>query len=228
MPNFSLKLQEKTQIANQILELRFTQSADLKFSPGQFVQFCLPTAENKIAVRSYSLASLPNDPYLEFCVKLIPEGLGSTFFANLEIGAEANTRGPFGRFVLPEKIGSRQFIATGVGLAPIYPLIKYDLATNQNSYPIHLLFGVRAETDVFWLDRLDTLVQNYSNFSYTLTLSQPTENWAGERGRVTAKLNSSMIADKYYICGNPEMILETKKILESNEINPKDILTEVF
>jgi hypothetical protein len=150
-------------------------------------------------LRSYSIASEPSEEYLEFCVKLVPNGKGAEFFSKLNVGEEAFLRGPEGRFVcLNTHARSKFFVATGAGIAPIMSMIKDDLK-NQKSEQVSLLFGVRHAEDLIWPGRLEELKKHYSNFSLQITLSQPNSSWSGFSGTVPSELfDVCSEAIKYY------------------------------
>ena len=136
-------------------------------------------------MRSYSIASHPASDEIELCVKLLPGGVGSTFFEQVTPETEIRFIGSRGRFVVGDSAEPLYFVATGAGLAPIMGMIADELINKKNTEPIELLFGVRSEEDIFWTDRLDALQKEYSNFHYRLTLSQPRSAWAGLSGRVS-------------------------------------------
>ena len=73
--------------------------------------------------REYSLYSGGEDPWFEFLVREVEDGLVSPALGMLRPGDEVELDGPYGRFVL-ERPGdtSRRylFIATGVGIAPFH------------------------------------------------------------------------------------------------------------
>ena len=100
--------------------------------------------------------------------------------------------------------------------------------SKKNTNQIHCLFGVRREIDIFWIDRLETLARDYENFSYTLTLSQPTSTWDGKLGRVTDHLGKIDTRGQYFGCGNLEMIKDVRELLTAAEVPMKQIHFEIF
>jgi len=40
-------------------------------------------------------------------------------------------------------------VATGVGISPMVGIIQDELINKKTTQPIHLLFGVRSEKDIF-------------------------------------------------------------------------------
>jgi ferredoxin-NADP reductase len=191
------------------------------------VQLVLSEGEKTIT-RSYSISSDPSSSYFELCVKVISDGLGSSYVSQLPIGQEALFYGPLGKFVNNDAGTPMVCIATGVGLAPIMSIIEDELQNKQNTQPIQLLFGVRNESDIFWIDRLDHLASEFSNFSYQLTLSQPDALWGGLSGRVTEYMTQLRPEAHYFLCGNAEMVKEVRQKLVAKDITPRQIHFEIF
>lgn len=224
---YTTSLVSSAEIAKDMLELRFIKPNNFSFRAGQFVQFHIPNGE-KMVLRSYSLSSTPTDMYMEFCSKILPNGKASILFKNLVPGDEVTFQGPQGRFICDSIDSPLYFIATGAGLAPIMGIIRDELENKKNKGEIRLLFGVRAEEDVFWQDRLDMFKQQNENFAYSLTLSQPREKWSGLKGRVTDHVLHHLVNHQFFLCGSPEMVKDMRKILLQNSVEAGKILFEVF
>lgn len=227
MQQHTTRLVEKKEIADHVLELHFEKPEGITFVAGQFLQFLIPEGE-KLTPRSYSIASTPSDSTLIFCVKIVENGLASTYFSNMNVGDSVDVKGPLGRFICNEEATTHSFIATGAGLAPIIGMIRDELENKQFKNPIELLFGVRAEKDVFWKEELDNLSSTHDNFTYTLCLSRPEDDSHSHTGRVTAHLNNIDPSKHYYLCGSGEMVMEVRKMLTEAGTDPKQIHFEIF
>lgn len=227
MQEYTVTLLEKKAIAANIYELRFSRPVGFDFQAGQFVQCVVPEGE-KMTTRSYSLAGTPADDELLFCVKMLPDGVASNFFKQMNIGDTMAIRGPLGRFVCNNDAAAHVFIATGVGLAPIMGMIEDELKNKKTDKELRLLFGVRSEEDAFWLKRLDALQAAFSTFSYTCTLSRPNDAWSGISGRVTDHLDDHDVGHDFYICGSPEMVMDVRKRLTERGASTKHIHFEIF
>jgi ferredoxin-NADP reductase len=223
----TIQLLEKKELTPNIYELHFSKPVDFAFDAGQFVQCMIPN-EGKITSRSYSLASPPEDKTILFCVKILKDGVGSSFFRKMTIGDRMEIRGPLGRFVCSEDAVGHIFVATGVGIAPIMGMIKDQLVYKKTDKEIRLLFGLRFEDDFFWLDKLDALSKQFDQFSYQCTISRPTNTWTGFSGRVTDHLDYYNILCDFYICGSPNMVKDVRAILNKRGVRPKQIHFEIF
>lgn len=202
------------------------------FVPGQFVS--LKVNEEGLR-RSYSVASLPNNKNIELVVDVAPMGVGSKFILSLSVGDEIEVLGFLGKFVVEEKreLQDKQylFVATGVGVVPLKPMIEDLLKNKSFKSQVHLVWGMRYETDLFWLAEFDKLQREYDNFHFEIALSRPNEDWPkiqGHVGDVVSLMNIKEGNTLAYLCGNPEMIMEIKELLISREIPEEQIFYERF
>ncbi len=208
-----------------IVILRFEKPEGFVYLPGQFVQFRIPH-EGSMVLRSYSISSHPDESDLEFCVKIVPGGKASSYFQKMETGAVAEITNAKGVFVCrPEHSTQKVFIATGAGIAPIMSMVKDRVKQGDT---IELLFGLRHDSDVFWVDELEKLKAAYPPFTYHITLSQPSSAWQGSNGRVTAHVPEVNQLTNYYMCGSVEMVKDVRKILLERGVNTKSVHFEIF
>lgn len=199
---------------------------DFKFKAGQFVNVKFDDIQ-----RAYSFASKPDPKRFELCIELIDGGRGSAYFANLQIGDKINMKAPFGMCSIKEEnTNDLLMVATGTGIAPIKSILE-DMAARDDKRKIDVYFGVRHETNLFYLEELKELESLVENMTLNLCLSQPqTDDWHGLAGRVTHNLENydfSHMPD-VYICGSQAMIMEVRKMALDNGIDKKKIHLEIF
>lgn len=218
---------EKKYITKNVIELRLKKHHEFSFIAGQFTQFHIPT-DNTATLRSYSIASNPKESYLEFCIKIIPGGTASNFFSKITEGSTLDITEAKGRLICEADSPALSFIVTGTGIAPIYSIITDELKNKKNTGKINIIIGVRNEEDIFWADRLENLSKQHKNFKYNFTLSQPSQNWHGLKGRVTAHLENIDTEAEHFLCGNKEMIKDVKTILANKRIPANKIHFEIF
>lgn len=227
MKQYITKLINKKILTSNILELEFTKPNNFKFSAGQFIQFCIPDKPVDI-VRSYSIASAPNNDNLKFCIKIYEEGKASTFFSEMKIGGEAKISDALGKFVYCDSTSQDFFVATGTGIAPIYAIINDLLIYKKITKKIHLLFGVRYEQDIFWKKELELLSKEYNNFSLEIILSRALNNWNGHVGHVTDYIKNKDNNGNYYICGSGSMVKDVRTLLINKGVTLEKIHFEIF
>lgn len=204
-------------------------SQKFTFKPGQFITIDVGNNQS----RSYSMCSSPSiKDYIEICVKIIPEGIGSAYIQKLKPGDEVSIKGPFGAFVLQENdTPNLLFISNGMGIMPIYAMLQ-ALAEQKSAKNIRLLFGAYNEASALFIKRLNILKKDLPNFSYTVALSDPTgENRLYYTGKVTNYLKKNYNLNgnwNVYICGSQQMECDIRKILTDHNFPPEKISAESF
>jgi NAD(P)H-flavin reductase len=204
--------------------LKLVDPPMLAFLPGQSIALTIPDGvSGQSSLRYYSLASLPNSSsQLVLLFNAGDHGKGATFLLKHSVGEELPFSGPFGSFHLhddPER--DLLFIGTGTGIAPLWSMIASLLEVSY-SQPMTLLWGLRSESDIYYLEELQRWAERHSNFSFILTLSQPGQNWRGKTGRVTHLLQEFPQVDHLaaYVCGNRKMVAEVSALLRNKGVCP--------
>lgn len=218
IPRHDIVCTEKALIAKDTYQLRFTRPENWTFKAGQFVLLDVPLLEkpDDIQTRAYSIASEPDENDILFVVKLKAGGRSSTWVERtLAVGTHATMQGPFGNFVLPETSHKPYlFLATGAGVAPFRAQIR-ELLRRDEPHAIDLVFGVRTEDELFWLDDFRALERAHERFSFHVTLTRAPDAWTGHRGRVQTLARGiapDVAARVLYACGNPDMTKEVKPL----------------
>jgi NAD(P)H-flavin reductase len=203
------------------LELR--DPPEIHFQAGQFVSFEVPKPGLRFPLtRPYSIASTPaNAHIIELLFNLVPGGPGSSFLFSLRTGDLVSFRGPAGTFVLRDYPDRRLlFVATGTGIAPIRSMIQTRLPSPT---PVRLIWGLRHERDLYYQDELAALAAKHPEFSYTITLSQPSSSWTGAVGRVQSlvEMHTARVDDlAVYVCGGHEMVTSVTSLIQSRGLCP--------
>lgn len=168
--------------------------------------------------REYSIYSGANEDFLEFLIRIVPDGILSERFKDLRVGDRLEIDGPYGEFVLPdEEISNSRFlfIATGTGIAPFHSFYR-----TYPSIDFSLVHGVRSISDT------------YDSSDYPAGVYIPCIS-GGDGGismRVTEYIekNYQYRGELIYICGNRNMIIDMYQILLNKRISGDRIITEVF
>jgi len=212
-----LKIQHLTKDIRE-MTLEMLEPSVLVFRPGQSIAVTVPDLSSDFPLlRYFSLASPPRSSrHLVLLLNSQDYGKGSTFLLEREPGAELQIAGPYGSFILhqePER--ELLFIGTGTGIAPLWSMLA-TLLEERSSQSMTLLWGLRSESDRYYLEELEAWEATHANFSYILTLSQPSSGWQGKRGRVTDLLQerSNVEHVSAYVCGNRTMVKEVTELLK--------------
>ena len=229
------RLVQRQQLAEAIFELSFelVDEAPLRFRAGQFVSLRVGTdGAGDAILRSYSIASSSQSPQLALVLRLIPGGVASEMLSALGVGDRVRFTGPMGFFVLDlQHTGDVVFGATGTGIAPVLPMVDELLARNETGRVV-VLWGNRHASDLFWQADLARRQRESHRLSVRYFLTQPTDAWTGENGRITAPLVEMVKQlDKpiFYLVGNGSMIKEAKAALQALGVDRrKQIRNEAF
>lgn len=220
------------------LFLSCTEPSTFDFRAGQFVMLHVPAKTEsgepaaKPALRAYSIASsehVKNGYRLVF--KYVETGLASEYVWALKGGETLEFTGPFGRVFFKEPPTEQQiFLNTGSGISQHFSFIESHL----EKYPdlrYRLLFGVRTEADIYYVEELERLKKRLKNFEYEFVLSRASEAWQGKRGYVQNFIDAfeyTKIPSTFYLCGNGAMIKDVKTKLAGDGFDPKMIFAEAF
>ena len=186
--------------------------------------------------RAYSIVSSPFDEVLEFFSIVIPDGAFTSQLQHLEVGDELllNTM-PFGFLTLaryqkplPKDLW---LLATGTGLAPFLSMLQ-DLKTWEDYEHIVLAYSARSTEELAYMDKIEslqedfgTLVDNPAKLIFIpIVTREPVEGALTERlpkllldGTLQARAGIDLDIDSTHVmlCGNPEMVEDTKETLKS-------------
>lgn len=219
------------QLSETTIGLRAKLPAHRKFEfhPGQYVNIHVPGAD---ASRSYSMANAPCDPHdFEFQIRLLPKGVMSDF---LRRDGVCNTileiEGPKGIFYLREGSTPLMMIAGGTGLAPMVSMLRHMKATDSVNREIILCFGVTAPADLYYVDELNDLINQFPNAELRLAMTEPGANWPGHKGFVTDLIEREDIVSNMqaYLCGPPIMIETARKKLDGFGVQNDAVFAEEF
>ena len=186
--------------------------------------------------RAYSIVSSPFDEILEFFSIVIPDGAFTSQLQHLEVGDELllNTM-PFGFLTLaryqkplPKDLW---LLATGTGLAPFLSMLQ-DLKTWEDYEHIVLAYSARSTEELAYIEKIESLQEDFGSLVENpaklifipIVTREPVEGALTERlpkllldGTLQARAGIDLDIDSTHVmlCGNPEMVEDTKETLKS-------------
>ena len=203
---------------------------------GQHVDVRLTAEDGYQALRSYSIASSPEDEHLVLTVERLDDGEVSPYLVGeLRPGDELELRGPIGGyFVWNQSLaGPLLLIAGGSGIVPFRSMLRHRSATGSD-VAVRLLYSARALDDVIYRDELARFAAagDGVDVSFTLTREWP-EDWTGHRGRIDGKLLDEVSwpaanMPLTYICGPSGFVESASGTLVGGGHDPRRIRTERF
>jgi NAD(P)H-flavin reductase len=197
-----------------------------EFAAGQFVSTVAPDANGKMQTRAYSIASGPNGHnQFDLCLNRVEGGFFSNYLCDLKEGDTVGFHGPHGHFVLRSPLRDCVMIATGTGIAPMRGFIEWlfdEEHPRHDGKSIHLVFGTRLESEIYYRDFFEAVASKNANFHYVITLSRAPEEWHGHRGYVQDRVREIMQERPgqgkddmdAYICGLNLMVSANRKLLQ--------------
>lgn len=237
---FEAQVIKKEKVSSKVYCVTFQllTPSTISFKAGQNMMVMMGKGVN----RTMSIASPPSENNtLLMAHDTSPKGPGSLWTEGLKAGDTATFMAPTGGVLsLLQTTKRKVLIATGTGIAPFRSIIMDKLSVvslpaqagrQSSDCSIILYWGLRYEEDLFWGEEFDVLQKKFSNFSWRLIYSKPSENWTGDTGHVTEYVlenEKNMENSEFYLCGNKAMVGEVSaKLLERN-VPKEQIRMELF
>lgn len=184
---------------------------------GQHVDVRLTAEDGYQAVRSYSIASPPEDKRIVLTVERLDDGEVSPFLTDeVRPGDQLEFRGPVGGYFVWEisQGGPLFLVAGGSGVVPLMAMIRHAVAKGSD-IPIRLLYSSRTPEDVIFREELQRLNDTSSSIDivHTYTREAPS-GWSGYARRVDEAMLHEVGWDPddnplSYICGPTQFVEAT-------------------
>ena len=196
--------------------LKLAGDKRMEFRPGQFVEFSVPgTGEAPFGFASNPLENETID------ITIKRTGMLTDTIHTLKEGDTVFVRGPFGNVFPSEKFEGSDilYIAGGLGLAPLRPLITYMLSEEyrKNFGKIMMLIAVRSSGDFIYFREYGEW-QGKPDTEVTLTIDNDEPGWNGKVGfphNLVAEMRFDFEKTYAVLCGPPIMIkFVSQKLIE--------------
>jgi ferredoxin-NADP reductase len=215
---------------------------------GQHLDVRLTAPDGYRAVRSYSIASVPDGDRVELTVELAPDGEVSSYLVRVvSVGDQIEIRGPVGGWFVwrPEQAEPVQLVGGGSGIVPLMAMARRHVEARSRA-PVRLLYSVRAPESVIYRDELDQIAgagatgstngtgstNTTAEISYAYTRVTP-PGWPRPAGRIDAGLLAAATfapdrAPTCYVCGPTGFVETVADLLVRAGHDPSRIRTERF
>ena len=224
--------------AAMVMTLRFVGADSdgplpFTFVPGQFLNVAFGIGGARMN-RSYSISSSPNErSYLELTVKREPRGAVSRHIDDLlKVGDRIEAGGPMGKFTFTgTEAESIVLISGGVGITPMMCISRY---LTEQSWPgeIFFIYVCRSESDFIFATQLPALERQNPKLHLLVTMSKPSPEWTGARGRLNKELLNQLVPElksrRVHLCGPPGMMEAVKTALNEIGLPEDQVKTEAF
>ena len=219
-----------------LFSLRVTRDAGFRFRSGQFARLGVAKADGSVVWRAYSMVSAPHDEYLDFFSIVVP---GGEFTSELSRLGEGDTllveRLAFGFLTLDRFVDGRDLwlLATGTGIAPFMSILQ-DFEAWERFDNIKLVYSVREARELAYLNEIagleqrEYLAEHAGKLQFIPVVTRERHPGALSQRITTliengelekaAGLELSPEHSRIMLCGNPEMIDETRKVLKARDL----------
>lgn len=224
---------------DRLLTFTMTRPADYTFAAGQYARLGLPDG-NIVIWRAYSMTSSPKEASLEFYGILVEGGRFTSRLKELKEGSPILLENqPFG-FMTPDRFTGGEdlwMLATGTGIGPYLSLLREgDVWTRFKR--LILVHCVRHAEELCYTEELNALRHRHPGVHgatlqvLRLVTRDPADATMGHlHGRITTMLQNGELekaagvplteeASRIMLCGNPDMIEETRKLLHQRGLRP--------
>lgn len=199
-----------------------------EYEPGQHTMVHFDN-DGEEDVRPYTATNLPGTSQLVLAIKRYEGGNGSVFMHDRTPGEEIEIEAVSGNLHVRDLDRDAVFVATGTGITPLYPMVKQY--AREGTGDAHLVFGERDQAHLIFRESLDQLRAENESLTVDYVLSDPSRAWNRRIGHVQDHLPDAL-ADgaledaHFYLCGVPEMVVDTQDLLEREGVDADRIFTE--
>ncbi len=236
-----------------LFSFRTTRDESFKFIPGQFARLGVIDNTGKEIFRPYSIVSADYDEELEFYSIIVPDGEFTQILKNIKVGDSILVnKTNYGLLTTDrfEKGKHLWLLSTGTGLAPFISIL-YEFSIWSQYQKIILVHCTRTQDELTYQDLINEFYTNefYSELVkdkliYLKVLTRENSG-ADFYGRITTLVENKNMEislgidinsddSRIMICGNPDMVNETRKILTERGLsiskrgNPGNIAVENY
>ncbi|MBF0282274.1 MAG: 2Fe-2S iron-sulfur cluster binding domain-containing protein [Zetaproteobacteria bacterium] len=229
--NYASRVLSKDWLNNSIVRIRLEKPEGFDYFPGQFINIIRQSDQ---LLRSYSLASIPDEPFLELHIKRYPDGAMSGWIADeLQVGDTVTMSGALGDcFYVPvHQHQDLLLIGTGTGLAPLYGIVREALRAGHTG-DIRLFNASLAAEGLYYLDELQTLMDSHSTLTVTPCVLHGEAPMNGIQGQVDEAVIKAMHGDctawRAYLCGDPAIVSALQTACFMAGVSSPDIFADAF
>ncbi|NHO31808.1 ferredoxin--NADP reductase [Acetobacter fallax] len=218
---------------DRLFSFTTTRDPALRFENGQFAMIGIEV-DGKPLLRAYSIASANYEDHMEFLSIAVPDGPLTSRLQHVKVGDTVLIgRKPVGTLLLDNLRPGRNlyFLSTGTGLAPFMSLIR-DPECYERYDNVILTHTVRIRSELAYQKYISADLRGHeflgeyisSKLRYYPAVTREEFEVSDrittliENGRIFRDLNIPEIDpehDRVMICGSPEMLADTEKLLEA-------------
>jgi ferredoxin-NADP reductase len=191
--------------------------------PGQHYTIRLTAPDGYVAQRSYSIASPPSDPLLEFYIERLEDGEVSTFLADVvQPGDELDIHGPIGGWFVWNAERPAIGVGGGSGVVPLMAMLRHAAHVGRESL-LQLAVSARTLADLPFAEELAAA-------GAVIVLTREDSPAGRPRGRIAAtELRPLVSSDATcYVCGSNSFAEAASMLLVDEGVPAQSVRVERF
>jgi CDP-4-dehydro-6-deoxyglucose reductase len=225
------RIVEVAHLSESVVRLRLQPEAPLDYEAGQYVSM---RREDGLT-RSYSLASLPSEPWVELHLRRMIGGRMSTWaYDDARVGMSVSLRGPYGSccYVADQLDAPMLLIGVGTGLAPLWGVIRQALASGHRG-SITLIQAAAEPKGLYMREDLQALARTHPQLRIRTCVLRGAEAEM-EEGAVDAlalehlRQAGDVAAHLAYVCGDATVVQSVRRRLFLAGLSNRRIFVDAF
>lgn len=220
-----------------LFTLRTTRDPGFRFTAGQFVRLGVTKADGSTVWRAYSVVSAPFDEYLDFFSIVVPCGEFTSELSRLRVGDTLMVeRQATGYLTLNRFVDGRDLwlLGTGTGVAPFLSILQ-DFEAWEKFERIILVYSAREAKELAYQALIKELgereyLAEYAHKLTYLPIVTREQHPDALNGRITTLIENGELEraagvelspehSRVLICGNPQMVDDTRQLLKQRDMN---------
>ncbi|MCC5876121.1 MAG: 2Fe-2S iron-sulfur cluster binding domain-containing protein, partial [Candidatus Sumerlaeia bacterium] len=228
--NHESTILESVDVGAAVRRIRLSIPDGFTWFPGQYITI----VHNQTVARSYSLASSPEDGWMELHVRRIPGGILSNWLHDeAPPGTPISLRGPFGDcfYTGEDKEAPLLLAGTGTGLAPLYGILREAIRQDHRG-AINLFHGAVQPDGLYHQEELHELACR-DNVRYTPCVLRseevdPSLFRVGSLDDVVLGGLKEEAKTRAYLCGDPDLVNKLRRKLFLKGVSNRRIFADPF
>jgi len=214
-------------VSRDVVRLVLQLNRPLEFFAGQYVALRFPGYPE----RSFSPANTPGSRFLEFYVRVLPDGVVSQHISrHVSPGDRADIVGPFGQAYQSDcPQGPLLLAGGGTGLAPMLSILRH-VAARAPRVPVTLYVGFRTTADLFAGEPLRALSARLPALQVITVLSdEATDEYrVGFVAPVILEDQADLSRHQIFIAGPPPLVDSVRDAAIERGAKPQSIYADPF
>jgi len=225
-----------TPLTPSLFTLRTTRDPGFRFQAGQFARLGVTKADGTTAWRAYSMVSSPHDEFLEFFSIVVPGGEFTSELSRLREGDTLMVEKQAVGYLTADRFSDGRdlwLLSTGTGVAPFLSILQ-DFEVWEKFERIILVYSAREGKELAYqaliaqLTERDYLAEYAEKFQFIATVTRE-QHPGALNGRITTLIENGELEkaagvelspeySRVMICGNPQMIEDTRAVLKQRDM----------